>query len=873
MGDSEWIEVRSKKHGSVFNRLKFPQPKASMVDDLAKISLSVYVSNFPSHLTVRELWNICGKKGLSWMFLLPSIRIKWDRYLDFVSSSRFNRKVDVKSSKVDRPKDDIACKASYPSLANSYVNVARNSSNNHGNSSSSHHDASGIKTTIALSQETSHDFPLALLGCYKDFHSIVNTHTMCSAKGFLGIDFKYLGGLWVLFDFNSKDVRDKFLNHNGITSWFSTLKPWHDDFVVEERLIWLEIEGVPIRAWNNEIFTQIYGKWGEVLFMDGSDQWNRLFKRLCIKSSHPLLRNDQDIDEVSSNGVYEKHEDHLFDENDVEPAVELKDNIKTGEEVHDQNMNDKVDVPTDVSNGMNNLPVNSDPFGLGPLINKKSFKGPKEHHSDTPEFPPGFSPVNDDHQSSESINNLSGGDAPHPGFSLLGKLEETIKVGLALGLNMERCEKPLASLIADKGDFVDGIIVMMGDLNEVREAIERFGKSFNDRQATLFNDFINDASLFDIPFGGFNYTWTDKWGSKMSKLDRFLVSDNFYEVFPHSTGIVLEKGIPDHRPILLKGLHVDYGLTPFCFFHSWLELHGFRDLVVNTWKNDGIINVNDHQVKFSSIDIKIDQCKATEEDFKERRDSLTFLGNFDRMETRDLAQKAKVKWALEGDENSAIWDKIRSAIWDCGGDRVPGCNSSFIALIPKVSNAKHVYDFWPISLIGCQYKIIGKLLANRLSTVIGNCISPVQSSFIKGRNILHGSLILNEVLAWYRQCKKELMIFKVDSKKAFDSLRWDFLDLILDKLGFSIKWGLRQGDPMSHFLFILVMKGLPALTSKAEASGLFKERDQLISIQIHGYKTLNLKPKTSLILAEGPIWPIESYVQLILALRPGNDIP
>ncbi|GJY31544.1 RNA-directed DNA polymerase, eukaryota, reverse transcriptase zinc-binding domain protein [Tanacetum coccineum] len=48
----------------------------------------------------------------------------------------------------------------------------------------------------------------------------------------------------------------------------------------------------------------------------------------------------------------------------------------------------------------------------------------------------------------------------------------------------------------------DGIIVMMGDFNEVREASERFGSGFNDRQATLFNDFINDASLFDIPLGG-----------------------------------------------------------------------------------------------------------------------------------------------------------------------------------------------------------------------------------------------------------------------------------------------------------------------------------------------------------------------------------
>ncbi|GJR46874.1 hypothetical protein Tco_1314977 [Tanacetum coccineum] len=138
--------------------------------------------------------------------------------------------------------------------------------------------------------------------------------------------------------------------------------------------------------------------------------------------------------------------------------------------------------------------------------------------------------------------------------------------------------------------------------------------------------------------------------------------------------------------------------------------------------------------------------------------------------------------------------------------------------------------------------------------------------------VFHGPLILNEVLAWYRQRKKELMIFKVDFEKAFDSLRWDFLDLILDKLGFGIKWrawikgclhnsrsfvlvngspteefelfrGLRQGDPMSPFLFILAMEGLHALTSKAEASGLFKDVEVSNMANIIGCEAANFPLK------------------------------
>ncbi|GJT35204.1 putative RNA-directed DNA polymerase, eukaryota, reverse transcriptase zinc-binding domain protein [Tanacetum coccineum] len=231
--------------------------------------------------------------------------------------------------------------------------------------------------------------------------------------------------------------------------------------------------------------------------------------------------------------------------------------------------------------------------------------------------------------------------------------------------------------------------------------------------------------------------------------------------------------------------------------------------------------------------------------------------------------------------------EIKKAVWDCEGDRAPGpdgfsfkfftafwdlieddvvhfvqefshtniipkgCNSSFIALIPKVSNAKIVSDFRPISLIGCQYKIISKILVNRLSKVIGNLISPVQTAFLKGRNILDGPLILNEVMAWYRQRKKALMVFKVDFEKVFDSIRWDYLDLILEKHGFGLKWrtwisgclknarasvlingsltaefelfrGLRQGDHLSPFLFILPMEGLHAFMIKADDIGLFR---------------------------------------------------
>ncbi|GKB10235.1 putative RNA-directed DNA polymerase, eukaryota, reverse transcriptase zinc-binding domain protein [Tanacetum coccineum] len=180
-----------------------------------------------------------------------------------------------------------------------------------------------------------------------------------------------------------------------------------------------------------------------------------------------------------------------------------------------------------------------------------------------------------------------------------------------------------------------------------------------------------------------------------------------------------------------------------------------------------------------------------------------------------------------------------------------GCNPSFIALIPNVLDPKVVSKFRPIVLIECQYKIIGKLLANRLSLVIGECVSSEQSAFIKVKNIIDDPLILNKVMEWYQKRKRRLMIFKVDFVKAYDSLRCEFLDLVMAVTGFGFKcrrWikgcllnsrafilvnrvpmdefeicrGLCQGDLLSSFLFILAIEGLHVVILKVLQSGLFK---------------------------------------------------
>ncbi|GJY56673.1 RNA-directed DNA polymerase, eukaryota [Tanacetum coccineum] len=126
---------------------------------------------------------------------------------------------------------------------------------------------------------------------------------------------------------------------------------------------------------------------------------------------------------------------------------------------------------------------------------------------------------------------------------------------------------------------------MMGDFNEVRYKSDRFGSNFNAHGADIFNNFIINSGLEEVPLGGSAYTWCHKSASKMSKLDRFLVSENLLNTCPNISAITLDRFLSDHRPILLREASFDYGPTPFRFFHFWFDVDGFDKFVTDSWKD------------------------------------------------------------------------------------------------------------------------------------------------------------------------------------------------------------------------------------------------------------------------------------------------
>jgi hypothetical protein len=150
------------------------------------------------------------------------------------------------------------------------------------------------------------------------------------------------------------------------------------------------------------------------------------------------------------------------------------------------------------------------------------------------------------------------------------------------------------------------------------------------------------------------------------------------------------------------------------------------------------------------------------------------------------------------------------------------------------------------------YKLISKVIANRLKIILGDIISPNQSAFVPGRLISDNTILAYEMSHFMRRKRRGkdvYMALKLDMSKAYDRVEWPFLEGMMQKMGFNAAFvqlimkcvstvsyrfwvngeltsmvlpgrGLRQGDPISHYLFLLCAEGFSAMLNKAKAEGL-----------------------------------------------------
>jgi hypothetical protein len=137
-------------------------------------------------------------------------------------------------------------------------------------------------------------------------------------------------------------------------------------------------------------------------------------------------------------------------------------------------------------------------------------------------------------------------------------------------------------------------------------------------------------------------------------------------------------------------------------------------------------------------------------------------------------------------------------------------NAIFVALIPKTRNASNIRDFHPISLIGSVYKILAKVLANRLKRVLDGLVSESQNAFVGGRQTPDSVLIANECLDSRLRSHLPSVVCKLDIEKAYDHVNWDCLLSLLDRMGFGFKWRTWIQTCISTVRFSIMVNGLPS---------------------------------------------------------------
>ena len=177
------------------------------------------------------------------------------------------------------------------------------------------------------------------------------------------------------------------------------------------------------------------------------------------------------------------------------------------------------------------------------------------------------------------------------------------------------------------------------------------------------------------------------------------------------------------------------------------------------------------------------------------------------------------------------------------GEFVKNLKATFLVLVLKKGGAEDFKDFGKISL----YKLLAKVLANRLKKVMHKLINKAQNAFVEGRQIMDASLLANEVIDTMLKRKEKGVLCKLDIEKAFNQINWNCILKVMQKMGFGTKWirwikrcittsfsilingspegffnntrGLRQGDPLSPYLFVIGMEVFSNLLDKTALGG------------------------------------------------------
>nr|GEX40459.1 nucleotide-binding alpha-beta plait domain-containing protein [Tanacetum cinerariifolium] len=496
-------------------------------------------------------------------------------------------------------------------VGNSYMHVVKGQMQP-GNKESEANPALVLSDECLLSK----DLSKSLFGRVKQFASLAKIRKAVSNEGFTDIKIQYMGELWVLMEFVLEDSMKLFQDNVSIGSWFSQLKQASMKLNIKGRIAWVEVEGIPFKLWSDNTFKRIATK----------AFW------ICAKEAPgwvPDFMEENDNEEQNDGGGFNVHESGSYGGNS-----DVKGVLKTIFKESGQKENNLDEEHTNKQENHSR-----DPFSIYKLLKKKKDNVEKENNSKhSMKYPLGFTPKEGtdvvgmhteesrsdsivnliDHNTEEVKNTFSGNCpkknskedvlnlvcsgyfktsmVPRTGGSILSLMDELVKVGQAIGYKMDGYMSCMTEIIESQGvkeviqegvwrqNDNDLLIIAVYAPHDLKDKQMLWDYLTYEIGANVFNSFITNAGLKEVPLGGSSFTWCRKSATKMSKLDRFLISKNLLNTRPSITAITLERYLFNHRPILLRESHFDYGPTPFRFFHHWIEMEGFSKVVEDTWR-------------------------------------------------------------------------------------------------------------------------------------------------------------------------------------------------------------------------------------------------------------------------------------------------
>ncbi|GJX18526.1 RNA-directed DNA polymerase, eukaryota, reverse transcriptase zinc-binding domain protein [Tanacetum coccineum] len=232
--------------------------------------------------------------------------------------------------------------------------------------------------------------------------------------------------------------------------------------------------------------------------------------------------------------------------------------------------------------------ISEDPFGIYNILNKQDNK--EAGQDSDPSHPPGFTQEEEFYVCGDPNSFVKDNATISDYFvavrgTWLSTATKVMFVSIYAPQDISE-KKSLWEYITHIIDTWDGECIILGDFNEVRSKQERFGTIFNETAANAFNHFISTAGLIDLPLEGYSFTWAIKSAKKMSKLDRFLISEGLLLKFPSLSAICLDRHLSDHRPIIMREVVTDYG------HHLFKKLQALK-ASIKEWCKDDIKRSND----------------------------------------------------------------------------------------------------------------------------------------------------------------------------------------------------------------------------------------------------------------------------------------